>query len=256
MLVASWNLNSIRAREERLLDWLERCDPDVVCLQELKCTAEDFPFASLQEAGYHAAVNGQKTYNGVAILAKREIDDVVAGFDDGGDDTEARVIGGTVDGTRYVSVYVVNGRRIDSDKYAFKLKWLDRLRAYVARQDLDGRLAICGDYNIAPDDRDVYDPAKFEGATHVSQPERDRLQALVEWGLTDVFRQHHDADSVYSWWDYRAGDFHQGRGLRIDLLMCSRSVAERSEWCLIDRNARKGKQPSDHAPVIVGFDMN
>lgn len=253
MLLASWNLNSIRAREERLLDWLGRCDPDVVCLQELKCTEDDFPFASLREAGYHAAVNGQKTYNGVAILAKHPIEEVVAGFDDGGDDAEARVIGGTVDGTRCVSVYVVNGRRIDSDKYAFKLKWLDRLRAYVERQDLDGRLAICGDYNIAPDARDVEREESWAGGVLYNGDLSRRFAELLDLGLVDTFRRHHEEGGVYSWWDYRRLAFPKNDGLRIDHILASDPLAATSTDAWVDRDERKGKKPSDHAPVLTRF---
>jgi exodeoxyribonuclease-3 len=255
MKIATWNVNSLRARSERVRAWLAEVEPDIALLLETKLADDAFPGLDFEELGYTSAHHGQGQWNGVAILSRVGLDDVVAGFADGGPpDRDARLVTATCGGVRVSSVYVPNGRALDDDHYQYKLEWLDRLRAHLAADAApDGAVVVGGDYNIAPDDRDVYDPAKFEGATHVSQPERDRLHALVEWGLTDVFRQHHDADRVYSWWDYRAGDFHQGRGLRIDLLMCSQSVVDRSEWCLIDRNARKGKQPSDHAPVIVSI---
>jgi exodeoxyribonuclease-3 len=253
MRIATWNVNSLRARNERVQAWLADVEPDVALLQETKLADDAFPGLDYEAMGYTVAHHGQGQWNGVAILSRVGLDDVVAGFADGGaPDRDARIITATCGGVRISSVYVPNGRALDDEHYQYKLEWLDRLHEHL-RADTDPAAAVIvgGDYNIAPDDRDVYDPAKFEGATHVSRPERDRLQALADWGLVDVFRQHHEADGVYSWWDYRAGDFHQGRGLRIDLLMCSRSVADRTAWCLIDRNARKGKQPSDHAPVIV-----
>jgi exodeoxyribonuclease III len=168
-------------------------------------------------------------------------------------DPDARLVTATCGGIRVSSVYVPNGRALDHEHYQYKLGWLDRLREHLdADTAPDRAVLVGGDYNIAPDDRDVFDIAALDGATHVSPPERERLAALSEWGLADLFRRHHpDADKVFSWWDYRSGDFHQGRGMRIDLLLATQSVAERSEWCLIDRNARKGKQPSDHAPVLV-----
>jgi len=253
MLLATWNLNSIRAREERLLDWLERCAPDVVCLQELKCTEDDFPFEAIEAAGYHAAVNGQKTYNGVAILAKDDIEDVSSGFDDGGDDSEARVIGGTVNGVRVVSVYVVNGRRIDSDKYAFKLKWLDRLERYVERHDLSAPFAISGDYNIAPDERDVEKVDAWAGGVLFNEDLSARFERLLELGLVDTFRSHHEDAGTYSWWDYRRLAFPKNDGLRIDHILASEPLAQTSTDAWVDRDERKGKKPSDHAPVLTDF---
>ena len=256
MRFATWNVNSLRARQERVEEWLAEVAPDVVMLQETKLADDAFPTLSFGALGYESAHYGQGQWNGVAILSKVGIDDVVVNFADGIDpDPDARIITATCGGVRVSSVYVPNGRTLDDPHYTYKLSWLDRLVAHLdADTSADQAVLVGGDFNIAPDDRDVYDPAKFVGATHVSQPERDRLAALEAWGLSDVFRAQHPQDRVYSWWDYRAGDFHQGRGLRIDLLMCSASVAERAAWCVIDRNARKGKSPSDHAPVIVDLD--
>ena len=253
MRIATWNVNSLRARQERVEAWLGEVEPDVLLVQETKLAADAFPALPFEAMGYSSAHHGQGQWNGVAILSRVGLDDVVLDFADGGEpDTDARIISATCAGVRVSSVYVPNGRSLDDDHYQYKLNWLDRLLAHLDTTcSPDDPIVIGGDFNIAPADADVHDPAKFAAATHTSQAERDRLSALEQWGLTDVFRYHHSADRVYSWWDYRGGDFHQGRGMRIDLLMCSRPVVERSEWCVIDRNARKGKLPSDHAPVIV-----
>ncbi len=253
MRLVTWNVNSLRVRQERIESWLAEVQPDVVCMQETKLADDGFPALSFSALGYESAHYGQGQWNGVAILSRVGLENVVANFTQGIEpDPDARVITATCGGMRVSSCYVPNGRSLEDDHYTYKLSWLDRLIAHLdADTSSDQAVLVGGDFNIAPDDRDVYDPAKFVGATHVSQPERDRLAALEAWGLSDVFRAAHAEDRVYSWWDYRAGDFHQGRGLRIDLLMCSASVAERAAWCVIDRNARKGKSPSDHAPVIV-----
>jgi exodeoxyribonuclease-3 len=251
--IATWNVNSLKVRMPRVEAWLSDVQPDVVLLQETKLSDTAFPALALQTLGYEAAHHGQGQWNGVGILSRVGLDDVVAGFgDELPPDPEARVLWATCGGIRFCSVYVPNGRALDHDHYRYKLAWLGRLRAQVERcaQQSDA-LVIGGDFNIAPDDRDVYDPAAFVGATHVSEPERAELQALCDWGLTDLFRACHDGAGLYSWWDYRAGDFHQGRGLRIDLLLATAAVRERLEWSVVDRNARKGTQPSDHAPVIA-----
>ncbi|MDX2380720.1 MAG: exodeoxyribonuclease III [Acidimicrobiia bacterium] len=253
MRVATWNVNSLRARLERVEAWLAEVEPDVALLQETKLADDAFPALTFEAMGYQSAHHGQGQWNGVAILSRVGLDDVTAGFDDGGEpDPDARLVTATCGDVRVSSAYVPNGRSLDDDHYRYKLDWMDRLAAHVeVQQGSHDSIIVGGDYNIAPDDRDVHDPAELVGATHVSDAERERLGALVELGLVDVFRHFHDEDRIYSWWDYRGGDFHQGRGMRIDLLMCAAPVIERSEWCLIDRNARKGKQPSDHAPVIV-----
>ncbi|MGD8817190.1 MAG: exodeoxyribonuclease III [Acidobacteriota bacterium] len=254
MRIATWNINSIRAREERLLDWLARRDPDVVCLQELKCTDEQFPYEAVEGAGYHAAVHGQKTYNGVAILAKKPIEDAACGFDDGEEEEEARVIGGTVDGTRVVSVYVVNGKRVDSDAYAYKLHWLERLQAYVERHDLEHPFAICGDFNIAPDERDVERVDAWAGGVLFNEDLTARFRHLLDAGLVDTFRQQHEEGGLYSWWDYRRLAFPKNDGLRIDHVLASAPLAERTTDAWVDRDERKGKKPSDHAPVFAEFE--
>ncbi len=254
MRVVTWNVNSLRARLERVEEWLREVQPDVLCMQETKLADDAFPALTFEALGYECAHHGQGQWNGVAILSKVGLSDVVANFAPGIEpDPDARVITATCGGVRVTCCYVPNGRSLDDDHYVYKLSWLDRLHAHLlADTDPGADVIVTGDFNIAPDDRDVYDPAKLVGATHVSEPERERLQTLLDWGLVDLFRhQYPDAASVYSWWDYRAGDFHQGRGLRIDLVLGSRSVTDRLEWSTVDRNARKGQSPSDHAPVIV-----
>jgi len=254
MRVVTWNVNSLRARLERVEEWVGDVQPDVLCMQETKLADDAFPALTFEAMGYECAHYGQGQWNGVAILSRVGLDDVVANF--AGDiepDPDARILTATCGGVRVSSCYVPNGRSLDDDHYTYKLSWLDRLRAHLAADTSPSDdVIVTGDFNIAPADIDVHDPRKFIGATHVSAPERERLTALCEWGLTDLFRrQHPGVDRVYSWWDYRGGDFHQGRGMRIDLVLGSASVADRLQWSVIDRNARKGKQPSDHAPVIV-----
>jgi exodeoxyribonuclease III len=253
MRLATWNVNSLKVRLGRVEAWLAEVQPDVVCLQETKLSDKAFPALAFESLGYTTAHVGQGQWNGVAILSKVGLEDVVTAFADGGaPDPEARLLTATCGGIRVTSVYVPNGRALDDDHYQYKLAWLARLRDHIAAtaKPTDD-VVVCGDFNIAPDDRDLYDPKAFEGATHVSPPERDALASIGAWGLTDAFRLVYDAGSCFSWWDYRAGDFHEGRGMRIDLILASASVAQRVQWAVIDRNARKGKQPSDHAPVVI-----
>jgi exodeoxyribonuclease-3 len=254
MRLVTWNVNSLRVRLDRIEGWLAEVSPDVVCMQETKLSDDAFPALSFEALGYQTAHYGQGQWNGVAILSRVGLDDVVTNFGPGIEpDPDARIISATCGGVRVSSCYVPNGRALDDPHYTYKLSWLERLRAHL---ELDTKpsddVFVAGDFNIAPADVDVYDPRKFEGATHTSEPERTRLSALLDWGLADLFRlRHPDASRVYSWWDYRAGDFHQGRGMRIDLALGSASVAARCDWAVIDRNARKGDKPSDHAPVVV-----
>lgn len=253
MRFATWNVNSLNARQERVEHWLADVAPDVVCLQETKLADAAFPQLAFEAAGYEAAHHGEGRWNGVAIVSRVGLRDVIAGFaDDDEPDAEARLLTATSDDIVVVNVYVPNGRALDAEHYQYKLRWLDRLSRHL-RIVADGRpVLLAGDFNIAPTDRDVYDPGAFVGQTHVSEPERERLQTLLDGGLVDVFRQlHPDAERVFSWWDYRRGDFHQGRGMRIDLVLASPDIAARATWSVVDRNARKGQQPSDHAPVIV-----
>lgn len=254
MRLATWNVNSLKARLERVEEWLAECQPDVVCMQETKLADTAFPTMAFSALGYESAHHGEGRWNGVAILSRVGLDDVVAGFaDDDAPDPEARLLTATCAGVRVMSAYVPNGRALDHEHYQYKLAWLERLVGHLDRTTAPADpVAVCGDFNIAPTDLDVWDPAAFVDATHVSEPERKALQRVLDWGLTDVFRdQYPGAERLYSWWDYRAGNFHKGLGMRIDLVLGSAPLAERVEWALIDRNARKGKQPSDHAPVIV-----
>jgi exodeoxyribonuclease III len=253
--IATWNVNSLKARLERVEQWLADVQPDVLCMQETKMADGAFPALAFEALGYETAHYGEGRWNGVAIISKVGIDDVVNGFADGDDeDPEARLVWATCGGVRIACVYVPNGRALDNDHYRYKLGWLARLRRCLdAVADPARPLVITGDFNIAPDDRDVYDVAEFAGATHVSAPERAALAELEQWGLVDVFREHYDAGGLYSWWDYRAGNFHKGKGMRIDLILATKDLSAASTSVLIDRNARKGKSPSDHAPVIADF---
>jgi exodeoxyribonuclease III len=253
MRLATWNVNSVQARLPRLLGWLADVKPDVVCLQETKAADADFPAAPLAELGYEAAAFGTGRWNGVAILSRAGLADVRRGFpgEPGFPDPEARAISATCGGVRVWSVYVPNGRALDSPHLAYKLSWLAGLRGALAGElAATPRLAVCGDFNIAPNDGDVWDPAAFTGATHVSAPEREALAALLALGLTDIPPRALKGQP-FTYWDYRAGMFHKGMGMRIDLVLASAAVAGAVADAYIDREARKGKGPSDHAPVVV-----
>jgi len=258
MRIATWNVNSLNARLSRVEEWLGYAQPDVLCLQETKMADATFPAMGFSALGYDAAHHGNGRWNGVAILSRVGLDDVVAGFSDEKEDkiVESRILSATCGGVRVSSVYVPNGREVGSEHYEAKLAWLEQLRLHLdTTSDPGDRVAVCGDFNVAPEDRDVYDPARFVGATHVSEPERKALRAIEEWGLVDAFRLCYQDGGLFSWWDYRAGDFHEHRGMRIDLVLVSRPLAEQVRWALVDRNARKGKLPSDHAPLVVDFDL-
>jgi exodeoxyribonuclease-3 len=254
--LATWNVNSLRVRQPRVEAWLAEVQPDIVCMQETKLADSGFPALAFEALGYTAAHHGQGQWNGVAVLSRIGIDDVVAGFADGDPpDLDARLISVTCAGIRISSVYVPNGRALDHEHYRYKLDWLARLKRHLgATASADQPVVVAGDFNIAPTDDDVYDAAKFVDQTHTSPPERAALAEIEAWGLEDVFRRHVSAPKCFSWWDYRAGDFHQGRGMRIDLVLASAPVAAATHWCIIDRNARKGQQPSDHAPLVVDLD--
>ena len=257
MLIATWNVNSLNARMPRVTEWLEQVRPDVLCLQETKLADDKFPALEFAALGYDSVHHGEGRWNGVAILSKVGIDDVVHGFDDGRDpDTDARIVWATCGGVRVVSVYVPNGRELTADHYRYKLDWLGRLRDHLDRHHSpDERLVILGDWNIAPADDDVWSTEAFEGCTHVSPPEREALARVKEWGLVDTLRGRYPEPGIYSYWDYRNGDFHKKRGMRIDYLLSSAALAPHCRADLIDRNARKGTKPSDHAPVLGLFDI-
>lgn len=254
MKLVTWNINSIRARTERLLTWIGNEQPDVLCLQETKVEDSGFPTDALRTRGYNVATYGQRSYNGVAIAAKSELTDVVRGFGDGEPDDDARLIAATVDGVRVVCVYVPNGQDLGTDKFRYKLAWYQRLRRFLERTaTATTNLVLCGDMNVTADDRDVCDPAKWAGHIHCSADERAALANLVAFPLVDLFRKHHPDGGVYSWWDYRGVAFFKDQGLRIDYIFATAPMAERSIACTIDRNARKGQDASDHAPVIATF---
>ncbi len=252
MRVATWNVNSLKARLPRVEAWLADVRPDVLCLQETKLTDAAFPALTFEALGYETAHHGEGRWNGVAILSRVGVEDVRAGFGATYADPDARLLWATCGGLRVASAYVPNGRSLDNDHYRYKLEWLEQLRA-VTSEELDSfdELVLAGDFNIAPSDADVWDPASFEGATHVSEQERAALQSLCDLGLSDVFRCLQPEPGLYSWWDYRGGSFHKRQGMRIDLLLTSAATTSRAVFATVDRNARKGAQPSDHAPVVV-----
>jgi exodeoxyribonuclease-3 len=256
MRIATWNVNSLKARLSRVEEWLGYAEPDILCLQETKLADATFPHLAFAGLGYESIHHGDGRWNGVAILSRVGIDDPVMGFSEGLEaDSDTRLITATCGGVHVSSVYVPNGRALGDPHYEYKLSWMDRLRRHVDQTaaPADG-VAVCGDFNVAPDDRDVWDPSAFVGSTHVSQPERDALAQLEGWGLQDAFRLRYDQDGLFTYWDYRAGDFHQHRGMRIDLALVSKPLADRVTWAIVDRNARKGKLPSDHAPLVIDVD--
>jgi len=249
--LATWNVNSLKVRLEQLTDWLGRTGPDVVCLQETKVEDVNFPSAALEAAGYRAAFIGQKTYNGVAILAKAPLGEVTAGIP-GFDDEQKRVLAATVGDMRVVCLYAPNGQSVGSDKYAYKLRWYGALRAWLAAELAHHeRLVVLGDLNVAPEDRDVHDPKAWEGQVHVSGPEREAFRALLEIGLRDSFRLFEQPEKTFSWWDYRMMAFRRNAGLRIDHILLSSALAARCIACAIDKAPRKLERPSDHAPVLA-----
>ncbi len=257
MRIATWNVNSVKQRVPRLLPWLDERKPDAVCLQETKLSDEAFMELlgdDLEKRGYEVALHGQAAWNGVAILSRVGLEEVVQGLPGapGFPDPEARAVAATCDGVRIVSVYVPNGREPDSDHYRYKLEWLAALRDAVAAGP--DSIVVCGDMNIAPTDEDVFDPEAYAGHTHVTPPERQALAEIEAQGLHDVVREHWPNERVFTYWDYRAGMFHQDLGMRIDLVLAGRPVAERVQAAWVDRKARKGRGPSDHAPVIVDLD--
>lgn len=268
MRIATWNVNSLKARLEKLEWWLARAEPDVLLLQETKVSDDDVPREALERHGYALAHHGETSgRNGVAIASRVGLADVVTNFGrplaaartEAPDDepfAEARMIAATCGGLRVVSIYAPNGRKLDSPFYAAKLRWFERLAEWLAREhDPADGLLVGGDYNVAPADLDVWDPAACHGGTHVSPPERAAFERLLAWGLNDAYRAHHPERDRYSWWDYRAGLFHKNYGMRIDHLLVTRPVAARVVWSEIDREARKGKPtPSDHAPVVLDLD--
>jgi exodeoxyribonuclease-3 len=251
MKLATWNVNSLNARWGRVEEWLSQHAPDILLVQETKQTDATFPFAALAELGYEAAHYGQGQWNGVAILSKVGLEDVTRGFGD--DDPEARFIGATCAGIRVYSCYVPNGRALDDPHYTYKLAWLASLTRLLEQRDRAQDIVVGGDFNVAPTDFDCYDPSVFEGSTHVSEPERAALRAIEATGLFDLTRRLNPNEPCYTWWDYRSGSFHRGWGLRIDLLYVNEGLFAKATASYVDRDARKGEKPSDHAPVVGDF---
>jgi len=256
LLVASWNVNSIRARLERVTAWLDRQRPDVLCLQETKVTDEAFPAETFGAFGYESTVFGQKSYNGVAILSRLPVEGVTRGMDDSEEDSSARLLGGNVGGARIYSVYVPNGQVVGSEAWEFKLRWLARLKSYLLLHHRpDERVVLCGDFNIAPEERDVYNPQFWKSTVLFHPIVREALTDLSSFGLVDTFRLHNEAGGLYSWWDYRAMAFPRNLGLRIDLMLATRGLAPQCSAASIDREARKGTGASDHAPILARFEL-
>jgi exodeoxyribonuclease-3 len=252
--LATWNVNSIRARHDAVLDWVKSREPDVLCMQETKVVDDDFPTDELLRLGYAVAMAGQKTYNGVAIVSRLPMTDITIGLHDEPNPLEKRLMRATIDGVRVYSVYVPNGKNPQSPAFPQKLRFLSRLKETLATDTAPDRPAVvCGDFNVAPDERDVFDAEAMRGQLHFTPDEHRALEDLVAFGLVDVFRKHHDEDKAFSWWDYRAGGFERDVGLRIDLILATRPLADRCTSADIDVGPRRGDKPSDHAPVVATF---
>jgi exodeoxyribonuclease-3 len=254
MKVATWNVNSVGARLPLVQKWLEAAGPDVLCLQETKCTNDKFPAQAFAELGYRSEVYGQRTYNGVAILSRTLAADVQRGFPDDEEGSHARLLAATVQGVRIVNVYVPNGQAVGTDKYRFKLEWMKRLRAFFDESyEESAQVLLCGDFNVAPEERDVHDPDLWQGRILFSKRERAALDEIKGWGLTDAFRMHTEEGGHFSWWDYRQGSFRRNAGLRIDHIWVSSTLAARCTRAWIDTEPRGWERPSDHTPVLAEF---
>jgi exodeoxyribonuclease-3 len=254
MKIATWNVNSIRKRLDRVIPWLAEHRPDVLCVQETKVEDDAFPRAEIEAAGYHVLCHGQKTYNGVALLTLEPASDPVRGFGDTVQDPQARFLAANVGHVRVGTVYVPNGQAVGSEKFRYKLDFLGRWRKWLDdHADRGAEIALCGDFNVAPEDRDVYDPVGWKDQVLCHPDERAALAEVCHWGLVDAFRLHHPEAGFYTWWDYRQLSFPKNFGLRIDMILCSPALASRCSQVVIDRDSRKGKNPSDHAPVVAEF---
>ncbi len=255
MKIATWNVNSLNVRLGHVREWLGSAAPDVLVLQEIKQVTDAFDIDAFADSGYQALASGQKTYNGVAVASIETPKDPVTDFP-GFEDPQRRILATTIDGIRVVNLYVPNGQSLDSDKYTYKLSWLAALRGFLeAELASHEHLVVLGDFNIAPDDRDVHDPEKWGEDILCSPPEREALQGLINLGLVDVFRQFPQEEKKFSWWDYRAAGFRRNAGLRIDLILASTALAEKCSACYIDREPRTWERPSDHTPVVAEFDI-
>lgn len=253
MKIATWNVNSLRVRLPHVLQWIKTTQPDVLAMQETKTVDEQFPIEALNEAGYQSVFSGQKTYNGVAVLSKVPASGIITDIP-GLDDPQRRILAVTIGTVRVVNLYVVNGSEVGSEKYAYKLDWLEKVTAWLQGQaDQYSNLIVLGDFNIAPEDRDIYDPAVWTGQILCSESERTALQKIQAIGLHDVFRQFEQPEKMFSWWDYRAAGFRRNLGLRIDLILASKALADVCTSCVVDREPRTWEKPSDHAPVLAEF---
>lgn len=256
MKIATWNVNSINIRMEMLTKWLADSEIDVACFQETKTVDEGFPLEALKEAGYEATILGQKSYNGVAIISKFPIEDVQKNFPDDDDESPKRLIAATIKGVRIVNTYIPNGTELGTDKFTFKLDWLQRLRRYFDDTcDANKDVLLCGDFNVAMDEVDVWSVPQWEGKLHFTKTERAAMYNVKQWGFTDLFRKLNGDVQEFSWWNYREGAFQRNRGLRIDYIWTSNSLAEKSTACHIDKSPRALERPSDHAPVIADFKL-
>lgn len=251
--IATWNVNSLRVRLPHVLDWLKQHQPDVLALQELKMPTEDFPVEEIEKAGYHAAVSGQKTYNGVAVLSKKTGIDIITDIP-GLEDPQRRVLGITIDDVRILNLYVVNGESVDSEKYLYKLNWLKHLDLYLKHEiKSHPKMIVLGDFNIAPEEIDVHDPRQWEGSVLFSDKERKAFQEMLHVGFVDCFRARWPEEKMYSWWDYRMNAFKRNLGLRIDHILATPALAHTCSECYIDKEPRSLERPSDHAPVVAEF---
>jgi exodeoxyribonuclease-3 len=254
MKIATWNVNSIAVRLEQVLNWLAATQTDVLCLQETKTVDEKFPFEAIENAGYNVAFFGQKSYNGVAILSNREFKNVQKGFPDDDMDAPKRLIAATIENIRIVNTYIPNGTELWTEKFTFKLDWLQRLRKFFDETcPKDSDVLLCGDFNVAPDERDVWNVGFWEGKLHFTKPERAAIYQVKQWGFEDVFRLKNGDAREFSWWNYREGAFFKNHGLRIDHIWTSKSLAEKCVNCWIDKTPRGWERPSDHTPVVAEF---
>ena len=255
MKIATWNVNSLKVRLPQVLDWLAASEPDILCLQETKLTDANFPHENIQAAGYQVVYSGQKTYNGVAIISKQPAGDVITDIA-GLDDPQRRILGATIGGIRVLNLYVVNGQEVGSEKYDHKLAWLGRIAAHIQSELRSHHQFIAlGDFNIAPEDRDVHDPEAWHERILCSTPERKALGKITSLGLVDTFRLFAQEEQSFSWWDYRAAAFRRNMGLRIDLILASKTLAAQCTACFIDKEPRRLERPSDHAPVVAEFSL-
>ena len=255
MKIATWNVNSLLARLPHVTRWLEAEQPEVLCVQETKCTDDKFPTLELKAVGYECVFFGQQSYNGVAILSRSEAANVLRGFPDDEPGSQTRLLSADIAGVRIVNVYIPNGQMVGSEKYQFKLDWMKRLREFLeVSYDNSAPVLLCGDFNVAPEERDVHDPRLWQNRILFSEPEKAALQHVKAWGFTDTFRMHTEEGGHYSWWDYRAGGFRRNLGLRIDHVWVSAPLAARSKTTVIDKGPRGWERPSDHAPVVAQFE--